>query len=146
MPTRNASAEWVGNLEKGSGTVKLGSGAFEGSYTFLSRFQNGKGTNPEELIGAAHAGCFSMALAHILAEAAHPPTKIHTHAKVRIEKEEDGFKITSILLSCQGEVPGISEASFQEHAMSAKTNCPVSRALAGTEIVLEATLKGATVK
>jgi osmotically inducible protein OsmC len=140
MLIRNASAVWEGNLEDGRGTVKLGSGAFEGKYSFASRFKDGKGTNPEELIGAAHAGCFSMALSGILAAAGYPPTKIETKAKVRLEKEEGGFKIASVMLNCMGEVPGITQTAFQEHAMQAKENCPVSRALTGLEIALEASL------
>lgn len=141
MPVRNASAVWEGDLEHGRGTVKLGSGAFEGSYSFRSRFEDGEGTNPEELIGAAHAGCFSMALSLMLSEAGYPPDRIGTQARVRLEKEGDGFKISSILLSCRAKVPGIDEASFREHAENAKNGCPVSRALAGTKIALEATLE-----
>jgi osmotically inducible protein OsmC len=140
MPVRTAEAEWKGNLSRGSGRMKLGSGAFEGSYSFPSRFEEGPGSNPEELIGAAHAGCFSMALSHILSEAGHIPDVVHTTAKVRIEKVEDGFKITSIELQTKGKVPGIDEETFQEKAEAAKEGCPVSQALAGTEIKLQAEL------
>ena len=120
--------------------MKLGSGAFEGSYSFVSRFEDGPGSNPEELIGAAHAGCFSMALSHMLSEAGHIPDVVHTTAKVHIDKVGDGFKITSIELVTQGKVPGIDEETFQEKAEAAKEGCPVSQALAGTEIKLEAEL------
>jgi osmotically inducible protein OsmC len=140
MPVRTAEAEWKGNLSRGSGRMKLGSGAFEGSYSFPSRFEEGPGSNPEELIGAAHAGCFSMALSHILSEAGHIPDVVHTTAKVHIDKVEDGFKITSIELVTQGKVPGIDEETFQEKAEAAKEGCPVSQALAGTEIKLQAEL------
>jgi osmotically inducible protein OsmC len=140
MPVRTAEAEWKGNLSRGSGRMKLGSGAFEGSYSFPSRFEEGPGSNPEELIGAAHAGCFSMALSHILSEAGHIPDVVHTTAKVHIDKVEDGFKITSIELVTQAKVPGIDEETFQEKAEAAKEGCPVSQALAGTEIKLQAEL------
>jgi osmotically inducible protein OsmC len=140
MPVRTAEAEWKGNLSRGSGQMKLGSGAFEGSYSFVSRFEEGPGSNPEELIGAAHAGCFSMALSHILSEAGHIPDVVHTTAKVHIDKVEDGFKITSIELETQAKVPGIDEETFQEKAEAAKEGCPVSQALAGTEIKLQAEL------
>jgi osmotically inducible protein OsmC len=140
MPVRTAEAEWKGNLSRGSGRMKLGSGAFEGSYSFPSRFEEGPGSNPEELIGAAHAGCFSMALSHILSEAGYIPDVVHTTAKVHIDKVDDGFKITSIELQTKGKVPGIDEETFQEKAEAAKEGCPVSQALAGTEITLEAEL------
>ena len=140
MALRSAEAEWKGNLSRGSGRMKLGSGAFEGPYSFASRFEDGPGSNPEELIGAAHAGCFSMALSHMLSEAGHIPDVVHTKAKVHIDKVEDGFKITSIELQTEGKVPGIDEKTFQEKAETAKEGCPVSRALAGTEIRLKAKL------
>ena len=140
MPVRNAEAEWKGNLNRGSGRMKLGSGAFEGPYSFASRFKDGPGTNPEELIGAAHAGCFSMALSHMLAEAGHIPDVVHTTAKVHIDKVEDGFKITAIELQTEGKVPGIDEKTFQEKAEAAKEGCPVSKALAGVDIRLQAKL------
>jgi len=140
MAKRTASAVWKGTLREGGGTVKLGSGTFEGKYSFASRFENGTGTNPEELIGAAHAGCFSMALAAALTKAGHNPTRISTTAQVSLEKVGEGFKITTIELKTEGEVPGIDESAFLEQAESAKKNCPVSQALAGTEIKLNATL------
>lgn len=140
MPTRNASAIWRGNLQKGGGSVRLGSGAFEGSYSFLSRFQDGVGTNPEELIGAAHAGCFSMALAHALSEVGYIPDKVETQAKVHLEKDDRGFKISRIELICKAVVANIDEATFKQHADQAKSGCPVSRALAGVEIILDASL------
>ena len=140
MPIRSASAVWNGNLKEGKGTVKLGSGAYEGAYSFLSRFENGAGTNPEELIAAAHAGCFSMALSHGLAQAGHTPKRVATTAKVTLEKGETGFKITAIDLSTEAEVPGIDQNKFLEQAEKAKTGCPVSQALAATPIRLQAKL------
>ena len=140
MPVRNAEAVWEGNLLKGKGKMKLGSGAFEGAYSFSSRFENGLGTNPEELIGAAHAGCFSMALSFMLEQAGYTPERVHTTAKVHVDKVEDGFKITVIELETQGKIPGIDEKTFLENAETAKKGCPVSQALSGTEIRLKATL------
>ena len=140
MPARTADAEWRGNLTEGKGNIKLGSGAFEGSYDWRSRSADGPGTNPEELIAAAHAGCFSMALSHMLAEAGHPPTRIHTTARVQLDKVEDGFAITRIDLTTEGEVPGVDAAAFQATAEKAKAGCPVSKALAGADIHLKATL------
>jgi len=140
MPTRIAEAEWRGSLREGQGTMKLGSGAFEGNYSFASRFAEGKGTNPEELIGAAHAGCFSMALAGELARAGYDPKRIRTTAKVTIEQVGDGFAITKSELQTQAEVQGIDDAAFQKFAEAAKQGCPVSKALAGTQIALEAKL------
>ncbi|MGH9405525.1 MAG: OsmC family protein [Terriglobia bacterium] len=143
MPTRSAEAEWKGNLSDGGGKMKLGSGAFEGPFSFKSRMESGAGTNPEELIGAAHAGCFSMALSHQLASAGHPPKRVHTKAAVKLEKTDSGFAITGIELDTEGEVPGISEAKFLELAEAAKRGCPVSKALAGTNITLRARLLSA---
>jgi osmotically inducible protein OsmC len=140
MPVRSAHAEWEGNLKDGKGRMKLSSGAFEGNYSFQSRFEEGSGTNPEELIGAAHAGCFSMALAHALSQAGYVPAKIETGAKVRLERVGEGFKITSIDLETVGRVPGIEARIFVEQAEQAKKNCPVSQALAGVEIRLQARL------
>jgi lipoyl-dependent peroxiredoxin len=140
MPVRKAEAVWEGNLKNGKGTVKLGSGAFEGSYSFASRFEQGTGTNPEELIGAAHAGCFSMALSMILEMAGYAPERIQTAARVHIEKAGEGFKITTIELETQGKVPGIDEKTFQEKAEAAKKGCPVSVALSDVEIRLKASL------
>ncbi|MGD2251396.1 MAG: OsmC family protein [Anaerolineales bacterium] len=140
MPVRKAEAFWKGTLREGSGSLMLGSGMFEGPYSFPSRFEQGPGTNPEELLGAAHAGCFSMSLASGLSQAGLTPTQIHSTAHVHLEKTQMGFRITRIELDCQAEVPGIDPASFLEHAQTAKANCPVSRALAGVEITLKATL------
>jgi osmotically inducible protein OsmC len=140
MATRNGSAVWEGTLKGGKGTVKLGSGAFEGPYSFSSRFENGAGTNPEELIGAAEAGCFSMALSSNLEKAGHPAKRISTTAKVTIESVGGGPKITSIDLDLEAEVPGIDQAKFQETAEQTKKTCPVSVALSGTQINLNAKL------
>ena len=140
MPTRTAEAEWKGNLLEGKGKVKLGSGAFEGPYDWRSRSADGAGTNPEELIGAAHAGCFSMALSAQLGGAGFTPTRIHTVARVHLEKVADGFAIPRIELETEAEIPGIDDATFQAQAAAAKAGCPVSKALAGTEIHLKATL------
>jgi lipoyl-dependent peroxiredoxin len=143
MPTRNAEAEWNGSIMEGNGTMKLGSGAFEGAYSFQSRMEEGTGTNPEELIGAAHAGCFSMAFSAALGKAGFTPKSISTKAAVKFDKLENGFSITRINLTTEAEVPEIDEAQFQELAKSAKENCPVSKALAGTEIELDAKLSQA---
>lgn len=141
MAKRQANAIWHGNLKEGKGSVGLGSGAFQGEYTFGSRFESAGGTNPEELIGAAHAGCFSMALAHGLEQAGYKPNRIETTARVSLEQIQDGFKITTIELDTQGHVPGIEEKAFLEQAETAKKTCPVSQALAGAEITLKATLQ-----
>ncbi len=140
MPTRKAEAEWQGNLIDGKGIMKLGSGAFEGAYDWRSRSGDGAGTNPEELLGAAHAGCFSMALSAQLANNNTPATRIHTKAAVHFEKAEGGFVIPRIDLVTEAEIPGIEDAKFQELAATAKAGCPVSKALAGVEIHLTATL------
>jgi osmotically inducible protein OsmC len=141
MPTRNAEAEWKGNLAEGSGRMKVGSGAFDGPYSFKSRFEEGQSaTNPEELIGAAHAGCFTMALIAQLSRAGIRPTRIHTGAKVKLEKVGEEFSITEIELETEGDIPGIDEATFQKYALDAKQGCPVSKALAGTKIHLKAEL------
>jgi lipoyl-dependent peroxiredoxin len=140
MITRKGSAVWEGTLKGGKGRVSLGSGAFEGQYSFGSRFESGTGTNPEELIGAAEAGCYSMALSANLEKAGHPPTQISTVAKVNLDRGESGFKIMSIELTTEAQVPGIDDAKFQEQAELTKKTCPVSQALAGTEIKLTANL------
>lgn len=140
MAVRKAEAVWQGSVRDGQGKVKLGSGTFEGAYSFVSRFEDGKGTNPEELIGAAHAGCFSMALAAGLGRASITPKRITTTAQVHLEKSGDGFAISRIELSTEGDVPGIDAATFAKHAEDAKRNCPVSKALAGTQITLQAKL------
>jgi osmotically inducible protein OsmC len=137
MAVRISSAEWKGTLKDGAGTMKLGSGAYEGPFTFASRFESGPGTNPEELIGAAQAGCFSMFLAALLTSAGFAPTRIATTATVHLG---EGPTITLIELKTQAEVPGVTEADFQQHAEAAKKNCPVSKALAGPEIRLQAQL------
>jgi len=139
---RKASARWQGDLKSGKGTVRLGSGAFEGNYSFGSRFESAPGTNPEELIGAAHAGCFSMALSLFLTQAGKAPRSIATEAAVHLEKVGEGFSITGVHLATTGDVPGVSAAEFQQFAEEAKKNCPVSRALS-VPITLQATLAGA---
>ena len=145
MPTRNADARWQGDLKSGKGTMKLGSGAWEGPYSFASRFESGSGTNPEELVGAAHAGCFSMALTAGLNKAGFQPRQVHTTATVQLEKVGDGFAITAIDLDAEADVPGIDEATFQTQAEAARVGCPISKALAGVEIRLKARLgAGAT--
>ena len=137
---RKAQAEWQGDLKGGRGSVKLGSGAFEGPYSFTSRFESGAGTNPEELLGAAHAGCFSMALAAGLAAGGHPATRIATTATVHIDKIAAGFAITGIDLVTEGRVPGLDAAEFQRMAEDTKTNCIVSKALSAVPMRLTATL------
>jgi osmotically inducible protein OsmC len=140
MPVRSAEAVWEGDLQGGKGTMRFGSGAFEGQYSFSSRFEEGTGTNPEELIGAAHAGCFSMALSGALGRAGHPPTRVETTARIHLEKTDAGMTIVRSELQSTAEVPGIDEAEFQEIAEGAKKNCPVSRLLTGAEITLDAKL------
>jgi lipoyl-dependent peroxiredoxin len=141
MPTRTANARWNGAFKGGDGTMSFGSGAYEGAYSAQSRFEDGDGTNPEELIGAAHAGCFSMAFALMLGDEGHDPESIETEANVHIDPAEGGgFEITRIELSTRGTVPGIDADEFQRIADQAKANCPVSKALAGPEITLEASL------
>src|SRR5512137_1047143 len=137
MAVRTSTAEWKGTLKEGGGTMRLGSGSYEGPYTYASRFETGPGTNPEELIGAAHAGCFSMFLAALLTGAGFTPKRIATTAKVHLD---EGPKITLIELTTQAEVPGLTDADLQKHAEIAKKNCPVSMALAGPEITLQAKL------
>lgn len=137
MPIRASSAVWTGSLNEGSGRMRLASGAYEGTYTKASRFEEGPGTNPEELIGAAHAGCFSMFLAAILSDAGHVPTSIATTATVHLGA---GPRINLIELSTVGTVPGIDEATFIEFAQKAKVGCPVSQALASVDIRLTAKL------
>lgn len=142
MPVRSASAEWQGDLPGGKGTLRSQTGAVEGQYSFSSRFEEGTGTNPEELIAAAHAGCYSMALSNMLAQAGHTPTSVRTTAKVHLTKVAGGVGITLIELVCRGVVPGLDAAGFQEHAQRAKVGCPVSRALSAVEIRLDAALDG----
>lgn len=141
MPTRNATARWEGDLKQGNGTMRLPSMGFEGPYTRASRFEDGEGTNPEELIGAAHAGCFSMFLSGVLSKNDHPPTSIETTASVTVEATDDGPAITSIELVTEAEVSGIDESRFLDYVEQSKAGCPVSKALAGTDISVKATLK-----
>jgi lipoyl-dependent peroxiredoxin len=139
--TRNAKASWQGNLPDGGGRIGVGSGAYEGPFTLRARVDDvARSTNPEELIGAAHAGCFTMSLANLLSESGHPPTDLNTTARVRLEQLDTGFTITQIELQTIGDVPGVDAATFAKLAGQAKETCPVSRALAGTEITLEARL------
>ena len=140
MPVRIAEAVWEGNLKDGKGKMKFGSGAYEGAYSFASRFGDGTGTNPEELIGAAHAGCFSMALSLFLETAGFTAERIRTTAKVHLNKVGEGFKITAIDLETEAKVPGIDEKEFLKQAEATKTGCPVSQALTGVDIRLKATL------
>lgn len=141
MKTNKAHATWNGNLKKGDGTVKLDTSGKEFSFSFSSRFEDEKGTNPEELIAAAHAGCFSMAFSGLLSTEGYEPKSISTSAEVKIVKEGDGFKISESKLKTEAEVPGIDEDLFRELAKKAKENCPVSLALSSLKITLEANLK-----
>ena len=138
---RQAEAEWKGDLKSGTGRVKLGSGAYEGNYSFATRFENGKGANPEELIGAAHAGCFSMALANSLATAGFTATSIHTNADVHLGKDDKGFLVNLIELTVDADVPKVDEATFQQHVEKTKVGCIISRALASVPTTVKATLK-----
>ena len=140
MPTRNAQATWTGNLKEGNGNIKLASGAFEGKYSFGTRFEATPGTNPEELIAAAHSACYSMALAAGLGKNGFNPQSVHTTAAVTLDKVGEGFKITKIKLVSEAKVPNIDNAKFQEIAAATKTGCPVSQALSATPIELEAKL------
>ena len=141
MTARNGSAEWNGDLQSGSGTVVVGDGIFEGRYSFASRFEEGSGTNPEQLIAAAHAACFSMALASILSQAGHAPDSVATTARVQLRNVDGAPTLTRIDLDTEGKVLGIDAEQFQRYADDAKANCPVSRALAGIpEIALTARL------
>ena len=137
MPTRNSSAQWQGSLREGAGTMRLGSGAYEGPYSFVSRFEDGPGTNPEELIAAAHAGCYSMALSNNLGKAGHTPTSIETTATVHLEPPAG---ITRIELVTRAVVPDLDDATFQKIADETKDTCPVSKALSAVEITLTAQL------
>ena len=142
MPTRKANARWEGNLRDGNGTMALGSGVYEGPYSFQSRCEEGDGTNPEELIGAAHAGCFSMALSLVLGEGGNEPESIQTQAKVSMRNVDGNPTITKIALSTRARVPGLDQDGFQKAAEAAKQGCVVSRALAGVEeITLDAQLE-----
>ena len=141
MPIRTATARWQGNFTEGSGTVKTGKGGLQGNYSAKGRFEEGEGTNPEELIAAAHSGCFSMAFSKGLADAGFPPASVETTAKVHLDKTDAGMTVTRINLETVGDVPGIDAADFQKIAEGAKENCPISRLLSpGAEITLNATL------
>lgn len=140
MPTRKASARWEGGLQGGNGSFKSESGAVGGTYTAGSRFASDQGSNPEELLAAAHAACFSMAFSAQLEQRGHTPQSIETEAACSVEKIGDGFTITTMRLTTRGKVPGIDEATFQEAANAARDGCPVSRALAGVQIEMEAHL------
>ncbi|MGH8274781.1 MAG: OsmC family protein [Gammaproteobacteria bacterium] len=137
MATRKSTAQWQGDLKSGNGKMALGSGAFEGAFSFASRFEEGKGTNPEELIAAAHAGCFSMALSNMLAEAGHPPESVKTEAAVHLEMDDGNPAITRIELRTEAKVPGMEKAEFEKHAEAAKSGCPVSQLFKGAKITLE---------
>ncbi len=141
MPARTAAAEWTGTLREGSGVMSLASGAYQGAYSFVSRFEDGTGTNPEELIAGAHAGCFSMALSGRITNAGFVADKISTTAAVHLTQGEGGFAITKIDLVTEASVPGLDAEQFATLAEDAKANCPVSKLLGGSaEITLQATL------
>lgn len=140
MPVRTSQSTWEGDITSGHGKMNVGSGAWSAPYSVGTRMQNDPGTNPEELIGAAHSGCFSMALSAGLTKAGFKPRSIETTAQVRFDQVGEGWKITGVHLRTLGNVPDIDEATFQTHAETAKNNCPVSKVLASTEITLEATL------
>ena len=143
MATRNGSAVWRGDLEGGEGRITIGNGVHEGPYTFKSRFEGGEGTNPEELIAAAEAGCFTMQLGAVLGKEGHPADELHTDARALMRNVEGAPKIAGIELKLRGRVPGIDQETFQRFAEQAKKECLISRALAGVdEITLEATLEG----
>lgn len=138
MPIKKAEAVWKGDLKSGNGTMKLESGSYEGKFSFATRFEDKSGSNPEELIGAAHAGCFSMAFSNELDKAGFTPNSVETHAEVTLDASKGG--ITTIKLTTKGDVPDIENEKFQEIAEAAKKGCPVSKALAGVDIELDATL------
>ncbi|HEV7846581.1 MAG TPA: OsmC family protein [Thermoleophilaceae bacterium] len=143
MPKRNASARWEGSLQEGNGTMRMGSGSYEGPYSFQSRFEEGDGTNPEELIAAAHAGCFSMALSGELGRAGHEVESVDTEATVHLEKVDGGFAIKRIELRTRVTAPGLDDSDFQQAAEAAKRGCPISQALAAVETIdLDAQLTG----
>jgi len=142
MKVRKAQAAWEGTLREGRGTVSFGEGAFEGAYSWAGRFEEGPGTNPEELLGAAQAACFTMALSSELTRAGFSPERIETTANVHFEKLEGGWTVTRIELETEARVPGVEEQAFQELAENAKTTCPISRALGSVELVLRAQLTG----
>jgi lipoyl-dependent peroxiredoxin len=141
MPIRSSKAEWHGALRDGHGHMSFGNGAYDGEFSFSSRFESGVGTNPEELIAAAHAGCFSMQLSGLLSKEGHPPRRISTVAKVRLDLGQGGADITAIDLETEGEVPGIDAATFTRMAEQAKEICPVSKALKAVKTSVKATLR-----
>lgn len=140
MPERNAQATWQGGLKDGNGTMKMQSGSYEGAFSFASRFEQGEGTNPEELIAASHAGCYSMALSAGLEQEGYSPEQVNTTATVTLEEVDEAPTISRIHLVTEARIPDMDDRTFQEFANDAKENCPVSRALAGPEISLEARL------
>lgn len=140
MPTRTATAVWTGTIKEGKGTLKTQSGAVDGKYSFATRFEDAAGTNPEELLGAAEAGCFSMAFSLMLTEAGYRPERIETSAAVTIKHDDTGIYIPTIKLDCRASIPEIEEDEFQQLAEKARANCPVSKALKGVDISLKATL------
>lgn len=141
MSIRTASARWQGTLTEGTGSMRTGKGGVEANYSFKSRFEEGDGSNPEELVAAAHAGCFSMALSKVLADAGYPPTAIDTTAAVHLDRVDGAPTVTRIELTTTGDVPNIDATAFAKHAETAKANCPISRLLSpGAEITLSATL------
>ena len=140
MATRTSSARWQGTLKEGSGTLALGSGTFEAPYSFSTRFEDADGTNPEELVAAALAACYSMALSNALSQAGFPPAAVDTNATAHFGKTDSGFAITRIDLVTTGNVPNIDESDFLKHAEATKSTCPISKALAAVEITLDATL------
>jgi osmotically inducible protein OsmC len=141
VTARSSSAEWRGDLKSGNGTLALGSGEYSGAYSFVSRFEEGPGTNPEELIAAAHAACFSMALSNMLAQAGTPPTSVATTATAHLETVDGAPTITRIVLDTVGEVPGLDEDGFRATAEAAKSGCPVSKLVTGAEIELQVTFR-----
>jgi len=140
MAIRTSTAQWQGTLQEGSGTLALGSKSFEGAYSFVSRFQDGPGTNPEELIGAAHAACYSMFLSNVLSKAGFPPNSVDTSAAVHLESRPDGPTISKVELTTRGVVPGLTDEQFVEYAQQAKVGCPVSKALGAIDVTLDAAL------
>jgi osmotically inducible protein OsmC len=144
MTTNTATAKWQGDLKSGTGAFELGQDGFKGAYSFKSRFEGAQGTNPEQLIAGAHAACFSMAFSNELSSAGFTPNYVNASAAVTLDKDDTGFAITQIVLTVDADVPGVSDATFQELADKAKKGCPVSKALAGVKtITLQATLKKA---
>ena len=140
MPGRTAEAVWKGDLQTGSGTLKVGSGAFSGAYSYKSRFEDGTGTNPEELLGAAHAGCFTMALSAALSREGFKVNSVDTTATVHLERTDKGMAITRIDLVTKGDVDGVDEAKFKAMADATKSGCIVSQALSAVPMTIDASL------